>query len=503
MANLLRAQMRLPFPDSVDAPLSMSVPLALSTPTTQHLPWEALLTGHTLDQDQSSPGPPTLSFDISEATYQESQPSNLTASEFDIDSVIFLARSPAVFRHPVEWCFRPSFVRTQQPNQRIAFPGTDIKKDKCLLLCLHGRWECLVFFPNMPEEYTSSTGRIVKSRSQHLDDYAMKIWTDTIVLRAMDEVFSRGTRHHFPSSFEEIRYKSNAKTELLLDSQTYNSADVRIPIASELLDPLWSKILEHAEEIPGTLLPPNAFHNPVLLVQNHNMKLGTKNAHFSTVRANFLADIQSMWNKEHIAKEHFWVDLGFERFPENGATTLLRKRTCNEWWATQLDSPGLGQEASSIKTTQYPWANTSAGSVTVELLESNTLRYGGLAYCKAYNVIKEQFATPFKGLAPFQEPLLEVLAYSQEQMRSWADAGPKNSWALKLDRHQTLRRLQQSKERVYQSLNRSRAASYGDRQEFRVLLETLEAMLEDTGCCGQQATLQLENDVLAATHYSF
>ncbi|KAF3027924.1 hypothetical protein E8E12_000503 [Didymella heteroderae] len=157
----------------------------------------------------------------------------------------------------------------------------------------------------MPKEYTSSTRRIVKSRSQHLDNYAIKIWTDTIVLRAMDEVFSRGTRHHFPSSFEEIRYKSNAKTELLLDSQTYNSADVRIPIASELLDPLWSKILEHAEEIPGTLLPPNAFHNPVLLVQNHNMKLGTKNAHFSTVRANFLANIQSMWNKEHIAKEHF------------------------------------------------------------------------------------------------------------------------------------------------------------------------------------------------------
>ncbi|KAF3029588.1 hypothetical protein E8E12_000053, partial [Didymella heteroderae] len=109
----------------------------------------------------------------------------------------------------------------------------------------------------------------------------------------------------------------------------------------------------------------------------------------------------------------------------------------------------------------------------------------------------------FKGLAPFQEPLLEVLAYSQEQMRSWADAGPKNSWALKLDRHQTLRRLQQSKERVYQSLNCSCAALYGDRQEFRVLLETLEAMLEDTGRCGQQATLQPENDVLAAAHYSF
>ena len=44
---------------------------------------------------------------------------------------------------------------------------------------------------------------------------------------------------------------------------------------------------------------------------------------------------------------------------------------------------------------------------------------------------------------------------------------------------------------------------YGDRQEFRVLLETLEAMLEDTGRCGQQATLQPENDVPAAAHHSF
>ena len=157
----------------------------------------------------------------------------------------------------------------------------------------------------MPKKYTSSTRRIVKLCSQHLDNYAIKIQIDTIVLCAIDKVFSRGTQHYFLSLFKKIQYKSNAKTKLLLDSQTYNSADVRIPIASELLDLLQSKILEHVEEISRTLLLPNAFYNLVLLVQNYNIKLEIKNAYFSTVCANFLANIQSMQNKEHITKKYF------------------------------------------------------------------------------------------------------------------------------------------------------------------------------------------------------
>ncbi|KAF1940401.1 hypothetical protein EJ02DRAFT_229402 [Clathrospora elynae] len=297
-----------------------------------------------------------------------------------------MATNLAVFKHQVEWSFRPSYVQTVQPNQHIQFPGADIREHKCLLLCIDGRWECHVYFPHMPLTYTNPTLHVVRSQSQHLDDYAMEIWTNQILLAAMDRVIPSGSRHHYPFSFREIRGKSNVKSEILLDEGMHNRADLRIPVAADLLGPLWTEILERTHTIPDTCLPSNAFQDPVLVIQNQNTKLVTKKPTFRAVRSAYMLDWQSRWRQEHLVEEHFWVDLGFERFATCGATTLLRKRHCNEWWASQLDSLGQNQ-GSTIKTTWFPWAGTSAGSLTVELLSSNSMRAGGLAYCKGYNVI--------------------------------------------------------------------------------------------------------------------
>ena len=157
----------------------------------------------------------------------------------------------------------------------------------------------------MPLTYTDPFQNMVRSKSQHLDDYAMQIWTDRILLVALDRVIPPGSRHHYPFSFREIRVKSNIKIEVQLEEVVHNRADLRIPAAADLLGPLWTLILELTHAIPETCLPQNAFQDPVLVIQNHNTKLITKQPTFSAVRNAFMLSCQSRWRQEHLVEEHF------------------------------------------------------------------------------------------------------------------------------------------------------------------------------------------------------
>lgn len=474
-----RATEALPVLDTKESsPLSLPRTLNTYPNTPTHPPWEALLTGVGLDPTKAT-DPPTLDFNASEQEFQLQAGRADIEGEFDVDSVIFQASSLGVFYNDVEWSFRPSYVRTKQPNQRITFPGVDMQENKCLLACVDARWECFIFFPNMPHRYTDSNNREVYTTTQHLDDYTLGVWTDQVLLPAMDAVFARGSRHHYPFSFEEIRTKSNVKSESSIYKFQANRPDVRIPVSSGVLHLLWDNILERVQNVPGTCLPSNAFLGPVLIIQNHNMKLHTKHSQFHTMRQRFLQDLERRWNAQYLEKDKFWLDLGFERFDVARPATLLRKAHCNKWWASQFSDPREGAKA-AIKVAEFPWAATTAASISVEIQQGNFLRDGGIAYCKGYNINKEQFATQVKSHHPFSNPLFEILAYTEEQMQTWAQLESNQGVELKLNRSTILRNLQFTKERIYSALEASRHAQFGDRQEYRIQLATFEALPIDT-----------------------
>ncbi|KAF1934644.1 hypothetical protein EJ02DRAFT_429162 [Clathrospora elynae] len=236
-----------------------------------------------------------------------------------------------------------------------------------------------------------------------------------------------------------------------------------------------------AQEVPGTCLPPDSFKDPVIVISNHNMKLSSlgKKAEFSAVREAFAADCNQRWNQEFIDYSHFWLDLGYERFEKQAATTLLRNAECNKWWTSQFkDKAGNSGKTTTIAV--FPWAGTVAGSVTVKTHKSNFLHQGGLAYAKAYNVNKEQFATQLKGIGPYQDPLFEVLSYTQEQLAKWASLQKQGRWPSKLSRKLLLRHEQATKNRIYSALDSTRKGSFGDRQEFRILYEVFMLMPPNT-----------------------
>ena len=67
------------------------------------------------------------------------------------------------------------------------------------------------------------------------------------------------------------------------------------------------------------------------------------------------------------------------------------------------------------------YAGTNASAITVKTLSNSLLRVSRLAYCKAYNVVKEQFATNLKGYFLFKNLLFKAAVYLEEFLQRLAD----------------------------------------------------------------------------------
>ena len=439
--------------------------------------WEKLLTGHGLDPDQADiPGPPSLNLALSEEEFIQSGRTHILSRVFDVDSVLFSPASLAVFRNDVEYSFAPPFSRGKQSNQRIHIPGVQMTQHKCILICQDARWSCIAFFPSMPLEYDDAQGRTIRAQTQHLDDYALQTWTDQVVLPAFDIICDNSRRGDYPGSFKEIKNKAYANSETLKTEGRYNPADLRIPVAAPLLGPLWDQILRLSENITGTLLPPDAFKNPVLFISNHNLKQSSLRSYsFTTTRQRFMEDYNTRWNQDYIVRNLFWLDHGQEIYSNQPGTTLLRKSKCTTSWAENFTNTG----GSAIRTTHYPWALTEAGSTTVELKKDNPFYIAGVVDGKVYNKIKEQFSTPFKGHTPFQESLFELLSYCEISIRQLARGRATGNLPLSNNRQWILKQWQRVKDRISAILIESQQRSFGIRQEVRTVLDFYESLDAD------------------------
>lgn len=449
--------------------------------------WEALLTGHGLDA--SVDGPPVLDIQLSEDQVLRAGHGEVEES-FDVDSVLFSPSSLGVFRDDVEWFFRPSFSLGPSSYQRIAFPGCRLDQDKSILLCHAFSYKCHVYFPNMPLSYESSTGRTIQSRTQHLDDTALEIWTDQVLLPSLRTVLGSMYMQHYPLSFAHIVATSRVKGEVSRGCNESTAVDTRVHVPAHELHALWLEVTRRAARVTSSILPSAAFSKPVLVVSNHNMKLyGFNRKPFARAREAFEAAMVARFDTAYIDPDLFWLDLAVERLPKHHGVTLLRKARCNQEWATYFASSRPGEPASTI--IHFPWAGTNAGACTVEMAPRHWLHRSGVAYGKVYNIIKEQLATPIRGLVPFEDVLFEAMAYTTKLIQEWAEQKYRGRWKRTYCSSQTIESHWKTTKERLASVLLQHDLSFGDRQEVRIsltLFRDLPPSLTTGGAAGAQGS---------------
>ncbi|KAF1980669.1 hypothetical protein K402DRAFT_275717 [Aulographum hederae CBS 113979] len=345
--------------------------------------------------------------------------------EWDLDSDIFRATTLGVFRGGFQFAYRPPFLRRIVQNQRIKLGGVKIHRCKQLMIgtgvFAGGQgYYCHVIFPHMD---------IGSQGVTHLSDAAQAVWIDDIVLPALREACPSSILAHHPFSFEDADGKAKAKLEQAstLDTATGGGGamDIRYTIPEKYLELFWANVLEYASDATGEGIESGQFRNPLLCVSAHNLKLITKEQTLTAARAHLNENFGRAFRTdvpEWIPEGDRWHDIAAEDVPNTRpggiGVTLLHKTHCLKRWADLFHHPEQGKTCT--KESMYYWSLTrDAGAASVELTLTNPLRSeGGMAYHKSYNICKERFATPFKGLQPFDNPQFEGLAFSQEMLGS-------------------------------------------------------------------------------------
>ncbi|KAI9810551.1 MAG: hypothetical protein M1827_006224 [Pycnora praestabilis] len=455
------------FPPDLTLPLMNSdiLPRDGSYSDYQRIRWRDLLAG---DPDNR----PGLNLQISEedSPHLKSLDSIDIDRRWDVDSFLARATSLAVHREGFDLSYQPPYLRRITQNPYIQFNGHDIQQLKNIqigqgLASAGFGYHCHVIFPHM---------QLGNDGGTHLTYNQQRIWYDKMILPALEAVCYHGLPQHHPCSYEDAYTKAMSKKELYLGGND-QPMNFKYTIPAAYLDDFWTEVLRLANTVPS-------YHEPFLMIQGHNLKLYTQREEPVITKTSYINHLHTIFDLTHVPFQDAWIDLGMEDNPvahPPAGITLLRKCPCLDHWMEHFQCPDPSHASPLTKEHVFPWNLTrDAAAATVMLSKTNQLRAdGGIAYHKAYNLEKDLWNTPMKGLKPFDLAQLEGLAYSQELLDKWytSNSGGQTS-AYPHKRQQLKETYELIKRWLYVAIEEAAGTSFGVRQEYRINLEVFHTV---------------------------
>ncbi|KAK3081785.1 hypothetical protein LTS18_002791 [Coniosporium uncinatum] len=461
--------------------------------------WRTLITGG--DRLHSKP---RLSFAKSEdrACSELGEEVTQATIKWDVDSVLFLTTTLAVFRGGFNFSYYPPYLYGLRQNPRVTFGGRNPHKIKNMrigsgTIAAGYRYTCHVCFPELQ---ATASGEI------HLSDAHQEVWIDQIVIPALRRTYPPDVFDSHPFTFKEVRAKARVGREAAVTIEQAaeqvgaSTIDMKFFLPAEGLEPFWSTVVRLCQRVnpPDSRVGVHDFRAPILVVSSHDLKSHLRQDSFGDVQSLFTNHLERLFvlDRRDWIPEGIHCDLGVECRPTVPGITLLNKSHCLRTWAGLFDCPM--SRTSRTKRTFFTWNNTrDAGSASVELAPSNTLQVvGGLIYHKAYNKIIRLHQTPFKKYGPFDNPQFEALAYSQELIDQWyTTARARGAPGASAKRAQLLLGLQRTRLRISEILTghpishplgevaddirqRRRQSSWAIRREFRLRLSVFQQLSE-------------------------
>jgi hypothetical protein len=439
---------------------------------------------------------------------------------WDVDSVMFRTTTLGVFNEGVELCFFPPFDRSIKQDPNVTFDGCKVQDCKNLLLAYGGasmiRWDCHLVLPKIQKTSRFDTRQLTHEQ--------MAFWVDTILLPAVRAVCDGDKTNHLPRTFEDIRNRAYTRGETTVVnhyqkagptdgsvetvglglSRAGKYASVGCYLQQEDLDDVWKEALAIIQR--GLASESDArfadFEDCFLVVSSHGTKMATKGREHTlgSARTKFktLFDRAFDTRPEIVPREDFYIDNGHEITPNKGSgLVLLRKTECLQ----HLGNSYVCQTSGMKKVSQdnWKWALTKdAGTTKITTTKTNSLRTGGFADIKAYNLNKDIFVGLERSLPPFGEVKLEGLAFDADVLNRWLEHNKKGSshhgGAGPRTRETLLDILRQVKRRVNSALEGSRNEAFGVRAEDRMNIELYDLLREPDSSWLQDITAERIED---------
>jgi hypothetical protein len=238
---------------------------------------------------------------------------------------------------------------------------------------------------------------------------------------------------------------------------------------------LWDRIRYYA-----SLIENPSWHPLELVAVTYGGKLELRANDLPTLWARVDTYLSNRFELTYVYTEQAYCDLAYEDLPVNAEgepVVLVRRNSCN---AADVKTLGVASTAQ-----YFGWAGTrDAGSVRAAPVAHSPVRAGGLAYIQGYNLVKDLFASPDRSSPPLfsQYDELRLLAFSEETLRQTYQTS-KSTIKGDLRRRRLYQVLCESIQHVFtslQSFEDQERATFGGRQEVRVLLKVLQNLATPT-----------------------
>jgi len=248
-------------------------------------------------------------------------------------------------------------------------------------------------------------------------------------------------------------------------------------IPRHLLGPFWTAVESRVRPHQGHPALTDQFRECFLVVSRHNVKLLYQDRDRQTAQQRFLDDITLLFDMDPLITpdNDFWIDTAVQVTPEKDSQTVLMMKTaCVESWAKSFSGTGPNK---AIRSQIFPWFGTrDVASACVTLRPSHPSFRGGIGSNKVYNVQKDVYNTPIKGIRAFSNEQLESLAFSPSTLNRWREANRPGS--ARNDQPRLVAVYLATKQRLEAGLIAAYLVAFGVRLEMRLRLPLFRAFLE-------------------------
>lgn len=411
----------------------------------------------------------SLSFELSERHAGLSE--HPIETEADIDSAILKINSLAFFKGGFQLVLWPRYFEHLKQRNRVTMDGLEVNKCKNIpigsgVTSAGFGYRAWIVFKKLPVRRDT--------KETFLSELERKIWTDQILLPSVEACSSSKDWSRCPPSFADIKGKASAPGEVVFAGT--RTIGYKLHVAGDSLERLWDEILRRCNESRRhhERLAPDAFSDPILIVEGHDLKVLFGARTPSQAARNYMEHFHDCFDSRYLDEDQSWVDVGFEHMPSptgrRDGITLLYKKGCLDAWVKRFR--GVEGRRVPLREEAYHFALCrDAGCRSIEFGPKSGWRKKGLAYSKAYNVEKVKLATPRKDLTVFENSRFNALAFSRSTLTDFCKERMASNEVLKpMDKAHTKKAFIRTKRRLQAAFEASteKQMDYGCREEHRV-----------------------------------
>lgn len=410
----------------------------------------------------------------------ESRTCDRVATTYDVDSVMSTLPSLGVIKRNMLYHPIPDRRKRITSNIHIKKDGK-LFKDIAMteigaIADIYGS-NIYICFPDLP---VGQTG--------FMTDEQQKRWLDRVFLKAIAKVVPGNEHVHLMTDYDAAKAALKLPSEPtgMLDKNTEYAGRMTYTLAPQYLEAIWEKINQIINEERGL----RDFQHPFLFWQVINTKSNDRNCVSAgeeheqclkrVLRAQ-MAFLDRIFDMSRIDTKEFWLDIAREdcerraNINDGNAPLWLHWNICcvQKEMREVTDMFDDGRLKPS-ETVYVQHMMSEIGSVTYEPHHKSKVRDLGLAYRQFYATWKEM--TDLKQIHPFQQDRLCDLALDKTIYGAIPSIAGGGNWA---PISATEEAYKLSKSRMGYAIAAVRNTSYGIREEERVSMELVNAIMEE------------------------